>query len=325
MTKRIAIIGGGPAGMSAALWLKEYGHAPLVIEQKDRLGGQQAASPHTNTWMLGTIGKTARRVADDFAYHMDYRGINRLYQTQLTKAAKVDSGFSLSLDGDGKVRQTEVDGIIIATGVWSRGRALLDSIPGATAVVNKQRLAVGPSIFRPFGEFTGETVAIVGGGDSAFENAIAAADVAAHVHILVRNKVRAQPAMQRKAAALAEQGRLTVHINTKVINIDEAPNGLRISYTEGGSVKDLDVDYFCTLVGFTPNSGDIAETLRYGLHQPLILDKDGYILVDANQKTSIPGVYAIGDVCNPLHPCVATAVGQGTVAARAFDRDCSKE
>jgi thioredoxin reductase len=119
---------------------------------------------------------------------------------------------------------------------------------------------------------------------------------------------------------LIKEGRVTLHEETIITAISDDGDGLQLVIEKNDQKRILQADFFLTLIGFKPNSNKVAAILQQGLGGPLALDREGYIIVDQNQATSLDGIYAVGDVCNVLHPCVATAVAQGTMAARTFDR-----
>jgi thioredoxin reductase len=154
----------------------------------------------------------------------------------------------------------------------------------------------------------GAHVAIIGGGDNAF-------DVA---HILLRQGVKVTIVMRaqvpRAQPRLIEQvrGRAEVRADCAVEALDDAGGKVGVRLSDGAQFA---ADHVVLLFGYRPNT-DAPWLAEFKLEKNV----DGYLLVDGNMETSSRGVFAAGDVANPAHPCVATAVASGTMAARAIQR-----
>ena len=111
MKKVIAIIGGGPAGMSCALWLKHLDYYPIIIEKSDRLGGLQNINPFHNKWYLGVHGKTGEKLAREFQRQMEVEFITTFLGARLQKITKGENFKIYTKD-----TEIEVASIAIATG-----------------------------------------------------------------------------------------------------------------------------------------------------------------------------------------------------------------
>ena len=302
----VVVIGGGPAGLTAALYLARARYRVVVVE-KDHFGGQ--------------ITITAEVV--------NYPGVGRTSGTELTETMRKQAeGFGaefllaevtgLDLSGDVKtVRTSRGDlkcfGVLLATGAHPR-------------MVGFQ----GEEQFRGRGVaycatcdgefFTGKDVFVVGGGFAAAEESVFLTKYARHVTILIRGDDFS--CAQATADAARNHEKITVLPNTEVEEVsgDTALRFLRYRNTKTGQVTKYhaaDGETFGVFVfaGYEP-----ATELVRGLAE---LNEQGYVLTDRNQKTTADGLYAAGDVCvKPLRQ-VVTAVGDGALAATELERLCA--
>ena len=302
----VVVIGGGPAGLTAALYLARARYRVVVVE-KDHFGGQ--------------ITITAEVV--------NYPGVGRTSGTELTETMRKQAeGFGaefllaevtgLDLSGDVKtVRTSRGDlkcfGVLLATGAHPR-------------MVGFQ----GEEQFRGRGVaycatcdgefFTGKDVFVVGGGFAAAEESVFLTKYARHVTILIRGDDFS--CAQATADAARNHEKITVLPNTEVEEVsgDTALRFLRYRNTKTGQVTKYhaaDGETFGVFVfaGYEP-----ATELVRGLAE---LNEQGYILTDRSQKTTTDGLYAAGDVCvKPLRQ-VVTAVGDGALAATELERLCA--
>ena len=127
----VPIIGGGPAGMSCALWLANYGLRPVVIERESALGGMARLSPYPNDWLLGRPGESARENAVAFARHIERTVVETWLggqPKQLTRER--DGGFRLDVafSGGRETQSLSCPAIVIATGTSFRGEEWLDQV-----------------------------------------------------------------------------------------------------------------------------------------------------------------------------------------------------
>ena len=302
----VVVIGGGPAGLTAALYLARARYRVVVVE-KDHFGGQ--------------ITITAEVV--------NYPGVGRTSGTELTETMRKQAESfgaefllaevtGLDLSGDVKtVRTSRGDlkcfGVLLATGAHPR-------------MVGFQ----GEEQFRGRGVaycatcdgefFTGKDVFVVGGGFAAAEESVFLTKYARHVTILIRGNDFS--CAQATADAARNHEKITVLPNTEVEEVsgDTALRFLRYRNTKTGQVTKYhaaDGETFGVFVfaGYEP-----ATELVRGLAEP---NEQGYVLTDRNQKTTADGLYAAGDVCvKPLRQ-VVTAVGDGALAATELERLCA--
>ena len=203
----VPVIGGGPAGMSCALWLKNYGLHPVVIEQAAVLGGMAERNPYPNPWLLGWPGATAREAAEAFARHIGQACIEVWFNAAPQRILRAAGGeFALDIAGDEVPHSLSCRALVIGTGTEFRGEDWLDRVPNARRLARQGLVDVGPVAIGESPPQPGTHVALVGGGDNAF-------DVA---HILLRRGVRVTIVMRAKAPQA--QPRLVAQIETHIRN-----------------------------------------------------------------------------------------------------------
>jgi thioredoxin reductase (NADPH) len=314
----VPIIGGGPAGMSCALWLGNYGLGPIIIEQASELGGMARASPYPNEWLLGRPGETARENADAFARHVRAAKIECWLGARPQRLARrPDGGFDLEVVfADHRVRSLSCPAVVIAAGTRFRGEDFLDSIVNARALAQRGRLHLGPTWAGESGADLGSHVAVIGGGDNAFDVSRMLIEKGVKATIVMRSQSpHAQPLLVDRLRAHQASGMAEVMAGQTVTALNEVGGKIRVRTSDGRAIE---VDHVVLLLGYQPNTDD--PWLR-GL--ALEMGAEGHLVVDGNMETSCRGVFAVGDIANPTHPCIATAIGSGTMAAREIQRRLS--
>jgi thioredoxin reductase len=315
----VPIIGGGPAGMSCALWLANYGLRPRIIEQEAALGGMARASPYPNDWLLGRPGETARENADEFARHIRQTAVETWHGGRPQRLLRADGGgFALDIAfSDQRPSQPlACAAIVIATGTRFRGEEWLDQVENARRLAAAGRVHLGPTYVGEPGADLGTHVAVVGGGDNAFDVSRMLVEKGVKATIVMRAQApRAQSLLVARLRQHESSGAAQVLAGRTVAALDHAGTRLRVRLAGGG---ELEVDHVVVLFGYRPNS-DAPWLAGLALDK----DADGYLIVDRNMETSCRGAFAIGDVSNPAHPCIATAIAGGTMAAREIQRRLS--
>lgn len=283
-TVDILILGGGPAGAGCALWLKKLGFEPLLVDRRTRLGGLQNESPYPNDWLAGVVGLTGQ----DFASAMDGQlrkaGVRVEAGWQALEVESLNGGFRIGLQRESKRRVVKTRLLVAATGARAKDAGLS----------GHPNIIVGPGRAVEDGGLRGRRVAILGGGDNAFENhGIITEGGAASVTIFARS-VRARRAL---AARVPES-------DLRVGPYEVDPQTLTVA---GERFERLVVLY-----GWQANS-ELFSALNPAL------DSNGYIRTRRDTaESSVPGLYAIGELAHRQHPCCATALADGVVAARAI-------
>jgi thioredoxin reductase (NADPH) len=294
----VAVLGGGPAGMSAALWLNRQGHQPVIFEAHQLLGGLQRTSNYPNPYLLGFPGHTANVIADLFARHLDTEQIRTLH-------ARVDglSAAPTHLTVHANGRKLEVAAAVACFG--TRWRPL--DVPGAADAVRARTLRFlghGSDVH----DALGQRVVVIGGGDNALATAVEVGRYAKSLLVLSRSPVTCLRILRTAASALA-------HVEIRVGHEVVAAEPGRLEVQGPGGPYRLDYDLGWITIGFLPNTEELRTWLP-GLQA----DAAGYLKVDADCRTSVQRLWAAGDICNPVHPCTATAVAMGTMAARDIEK-----
>jgi thioredoxin reductase len=316
-SRRIVILGAGPAGLSAALWLRNLGFEPRVIETTSRAGGLQNLNFLANDWVLGQTGQTGPMLAARFVDHAAAVGIAVRTGTRLKRLDGMTGHFRAILDGADDI---ECGALLIATGTRFRGEEMLADVDGVRDLA-PGRIAYGPYAFDDLAALAGQRVLIIGGGDNAYENARLLASQAAIVYLAVRSRPRAQQALTSAIAAAQATGRCRVVQSARVRKMIECGSGVEVTVDTPTTVERIIVDRINVLAGYEPNTGFLADTLPGQLNSAVRIDAQGYLITDGASRTGAPGIYAAGDVCNPRFPSVVSAVAQGALAARTIEMD----
>ena len=316
----VPIIGGGPAGMSCALWLHNYGMHPVIIEKESALGGMARLSPYPNEWLLGQRGKSGRENAAEFTGHIRELAIE-IWLGGAPQRLRREHDGRLRLDVavvDAATQSLSGPLIVIATGTSFAGEEWLNRVENARRVAAAGRLHVGAAAVGELSLDSGSRVAVIGGGDNAFDVSRMLAESGIRVTIVMRSKApRAQPLLVERLRRHQASGMATVVAERTVKALDAAASRVRVRL-DGGD--DIEVDHVILLFGYRPNTNQpwLAELA-------LATDALGYLVVDGNMETSCRGVFAVCDVSNPAHPCIATAIASGTVAARTIEKRLARE
>jgi thioredoxin reductase (NADPH) len=295
MNHDVIIIGGGPAGMSALIWLHSLGLRGVLIEQSPELGGQMMEMFHRVLDYPGLIAENGRELRDHFTAHLDLLRLD--YRTGL-RIEEVDLSRRRARCGGERM---QARAIIIATG--ARKRRL--GIPGEDRF---ELRGVSFSATRDHSLYAGKKVSVIGGGDSAVQNSLLLARICPSVTLIHRSdRYRAREDWLKEAQ---ENPRITIINNAEARAIEGGDHVERliIADTRTGEIKTIETEGVFIRVGVAPNS----EMFRGQIE----IDEADFIKTDQRQRTSAEMVYAAGDVCRPVSFSVATAVGQGAIAAK---------
>ncbi len=285
-TTDILILGGGPGGIAALLWAHSVGLRGLLLETANELGGQLLQMFHPVIDYPGLLPADGAALRDTFKQHVDklslgYRLGCRIESVGLANKAVVCNGETLTARA-----------IIIATGARQRWLG----IPGENLAwhidANAERA------------YHNQLVCVIGGGDSAVENANILAHTAAHVTLIHRSdKFRARAEWLAAAEAAPN---VTILGNTQAREIHA--DRIEIQNVKTGALNTLPVVAAFVRAGILPNTEWFAGQIE--------LDEAGYVRAFANQQTAQPLVYAIGDVCKPICLSVASAAGHAALAVK---------
>jgi thioredoxin reductase (NADPH) len=294
----VAIIGGGPAGMSAAIWCKRLGLDHLLLEAGEELGGQLFAIHNPVIDYPGLRAENGREMQAAFARHAQELGC--LYRVK-AEVVRVDVAAKvLTIRVDGAEQEVRCRGMIAATG--SSERRLC--VPGEREMIERGEVY---SASRDRERFAGRKVVVVGGGDRAFEGALLLAESGAKVVLVHRSdRFRAREELRKPVLAHPEIEVLTFATVVEIVG-DDRVEGILVQHK--GELRRLDAEGLFVRIGVEPNSALFRGQVR--------MDEDGYLITDEVGATDVPGFFAVGDVCTrPLYSSIASAVGQGMTAAK---------
>lgn len=295
----IIIIGSGPAGLSAAIYAQRACLDTIVIEKNGISGGQVL-----NTWEVdnypGFPGVTGFELSRQFREHANKLG------------ARVVQDEVVQVELSGNVKKVvceeetyEARCVILASGAHHRTL----EVPGEEELrgAGVSYCATCDGAF-----FRGGTVAVVGGGDAALEDAIFLARMCEKVYIVHRrDKLRGAKRLQERLQAL-ENIEFVWNSETAAIEGNGQVEALRLRQTQTGEERRLDVDGVFIAVGIAPESELYAGQLE--------LDEQGYIRADESGQTSVPGVFAAGDVRTKALRQILTAASDGANCVASAER-----
>ena len=295
-TVKCLIIGGGPAGYTAAIYGARADMAPVLYEGLQP-GGQLTTTTDIENYPGFENGIGGQALMETMKAQAMRLGADLRVGT-VTSADLSERPFKITVDGD---REILAETLIIATGATAKYLGL----PSETRFkgLGVSACATCDGFF-----YRRKTVAVVGGGDTACEEATYLAGLCRKVYMIVRRDVlRASQAMQERVMA-TENIEILWNCNTQEILGDDAGvTGARL-VRKDGEVFDIAVDGFFLAIGHHPNSELFSLWVK--------VDKEGYIITDGKtSRTNVDGVFAAGDVQDPLYRQAITAAASGCRAA----------
>ncbi len=300
------IIGGGPAGYTAAIYASRAGLVPVLYEGLQP-GGQLTTTTDIENFPGFENGVDGQGLMD--AMRAQARRLGADLRTGTVTSADLSSRpFRLSVDGDTEI---EAEAMIIATGATAKylGLPSEEKFRG----MGVSACATCDGFF-----YRGKTVAVVGGGDTACEEATYLASLCSKVYMIVRRDVlRASEAMQEKVRNM-ENIEILWNCNTQeVLGDATGVTGARLLRKDGMEF-DIKIDGFFLAIGHHPNSELFSRWVD--------VDGNGYIITDGKtSKTNVEGVFAAGDVQDPMYRQAVTAAASGCRAALDLERFLSSK
>jgi thioredoxin reductase (NADPH) len=298
------ILGSGPAGYTAAIYAARANLEPVMYEGIEP-GGQLTTTTDVENYPGYPDGVQGPQMMEDFKKQAARFGTD------------IRFGLATAVDFSNKPRKVIIDdkkvitadSVIIATGATAKylGLESEDKFKGSGV----SACATCDGFF-----YKGLTVAVVGGGDSAAEEALYLAGLAKKVYLIIRkDHMRASKIMQERVFRNTKIEVLFEH-DTKEITGDQVVKGVTLIKRKGQPDEEevkLDIDGFFLAIGHVPNSHVFQEYLN--------TDEVGYIITEPNSsKTNVPGVFACGDVMDPVYRQAVTAAGSGCKAAVDAER-----
>jgi len=290
----IIIIGSGPAGLTAAIYAARANLKPLVIEGIQP-GGQLTITTEVDNFPGFPEGIMGPELMNNMRKQAERFGSEHLYDV-VTKVDFSAPPFKVWVDE----RLFEAGAVIVATGASARwlGLESEERLKGRGV----SACATCDAFF-----FQGRDVAVVGGGDSAIEEAAFLSRFAKRVTLIHRrDELRASQIMRRRAF---DNEKIEIMWDSVVVDIlgDEEVTAVRVKNVKSGEISEVPMDGVFMGIGHTPNTGVFKGALE--------LDSDGYIVTTQMTRTSVDGVFAAGDVVDTRFRQAVTAAGWGCMAA----------
>jgi thioredoxin reductase (NADPH) len=299
---RLIILGSGPAGYTAAVYAARANLKPVVITGM-QAGGQLTTTTEVDNWPGDVHGLTGPDLMERMQKHAE-RFETQVIFDHIDKAELNQRPFRLT----GGAGVYSCDALIIATGASAQYLGLPSE---------QQYMGSGVSACATCDGFfyRGQEVAVIGGGNTAVEEALYLANIASKVTLIHRrSSLKAEKILQDKLFDKAANGNVTIlwnHVLDEVLGTDGAVTGMRVKSTESGATREIGLSAVFIAVGHKPNS-DLFEA-QLDMH-------NGYIRIRSGSEgnatqTSVPGVFAAGDIADHVYRQAVTSAGFGCMAA----------
>ena len=304
---RLIILGSGPAGYSAAVYAARANRQPLLLTGLQP-GGQLMTTTEVDNWPGDVHGLLGPDLMDRMRRHAERFGVE-IATDQVVRVDLSQRPFRLA----GESAEYSCEALVIATGASARYLGLESEERFRGRGVSA--CATCDGFF-----YRDQRVAVVGGGNTAVEEAIYLANIASHVTLIHRrDRLRAEAILQDRLQALAGQGKVSYlwnHVVDEVQGDESGVRGVRVRAIGDGTKRQLEVTGLFIAVGHTPNTALFEGQLEM---------KNGYIVVKSGlagdaTATSVPGVFAAGDVADHVYRQAVTSAGTGCMAALDADR-----
>lgn len=304
---RLLILGSGPAGYTAAIYAARANLNPVLITGLEQ-GGQLTTTTDVENWPGGDEGLQGPALMESMREHAARFATDIVFDHIHT--AHLD-GHPFRLDGDSGVYTC--DTLVIATGASAQYLGL----PSEEAFKGRgvSACATCDGFF-----YREKPVAVIGGGNTAVEEALYLSNIASHVTVVHRrDALRAEKILQDRLFAREAEGKVTIawnHILDEVLGDESGVTGIRIKNVNEGNCQEIDLDGVFIAIGHKPNTALFDGQLEMN---------HGYIRIEAGSQgdataTSVPGVFAAGDVADHIYRQAITSAGSGCMAALDAER-----
>ena len=304
---RLIILGSGPAGYTAAVYAARAALDPVIITGIE-VGGQMTTTTDVDNWPGDNEGVQGPELMERMRLHAERFGTKLIYDH--VNAVELDRRPFRLLGDSGEYT---CDALIVATGASAKYLGL----PSEEAYKGKgvSACATCDGFF-----FKDQPVAVIGGGNTAVEEALYLSNIASQVNVVHRrDQFRAEKILSNRLLEKAENANVSVHWNhvlDEVIGDGDGVTGMRLRHTQSDTTEDVAVQGVFIAIGHTPNTGIFEGQLEMD---------GGYITLHAEQTgmataTSIEGVFAAGDVADPIYRQAVTSAGSGCMAALDAER-----
>lgn len=296
MKKSLAIIGAGPSALAAAIYTTRE-DIPTVLYEKGVVGGLAAITDKVENYPGFPSGVEGMILANQFQSQAERFGADIEFG-EVSSVKKLNNAIEIIVDN----KPILADTVLIATGSSYKKTGM----PGEDDFYGKgvHYCATCDGAF-----YRDKKIAVIGGGNSAIQEAIFLTRFASHIDLLVRSKIRASDILQKELKKYIDEGKITVHLKTtpqKILSLEGKINGIEINQED--NIKQLEVEGVFVFIGLNPNTGFLQGS---GIE----LDEQGLIKTNSRLETNIPGIFASGDVRSGATMQIASAVGEGASAA----------
>lgn len=296
MKKNLAIIGAGPSALAAAIYTTRE-DIPTVLYEKGVVGGLAAITDKVENYPGFPSGVEGMMLANQFQSQAERFGADIEFG-EVSSVKKLNNAIEIIVDN----KPILADAVLIATGSSYKKTGM----PGEDDFYGKgvHYCATCDGAF-----YRDKKIAVIGGGNSAIQEAIFLTRFASHIDLLVRSKIRASDVLQKELKKYIDEGKITVHLKTtpqKILSLEGKINGIEINQED--DIKQIEVEGVFVFIGLNPNTGFLQGS---GIE----LDEQGLIKTNSRLETNIPGIFASGDVRSGATMQIASAVGEGASAA----------
>ena len=304
---KLLIVGSGPAGYTAAVYAARANLNPVMVTGV-QMGGQLTTTTDVDNWPGDAEGVQGPELMQRMQAHAERFGTDIIFD-HINKVDFSERPFTLFGDSN----TFTADAVVIATGA----SAMYLGLDSEEAFMGKgvSACATCDGFF-----YRNKPVAVVGGGNTAVEEALYLANIASHVTVIHRrDEFRSEKILADRLLEKAKNGNVTIKWYNEldeVLGNDMGVTGIRIKNNQSGETEEVAVDGVFIAIGHTPNTGLFEDQLDM---------KDGYIKVESGlegnaTQTSIAGIYAAGDVMDHIYRQAITSAGTGCMAALDAER-----
>jgi len=308
---RLLILGSGPAGYTAAVYAARANLSPVMITGLEQ-GGQLMTTTEVDNWPGDVEGLQGPALMERMQKHAERFNTEIIFD-HINKADLSKRPFTLTGDSG----TYTCDALIIATGA----SAMYLGLESEEAFRGRgvSACATCDGFF-----YRGQKVAVIGGGNTAVEEAIYLSNIAEHVTVVHRrDQFRSEKILQDQIMEKAKSGNITIewnHVLDEVLGDDSGVTGMRIRSTEDDSTRDIDLQGIFVAIGHKPNTSLFEDQLEMN---------GGYLKVKSGlegnaTQTSIEGIFAAGDVMDHIYRQAITSAGTGCMAALDAERYLDK-
>jgi thioredoxin reductase (NADPH) len=309
---RLIILGSGPAGYTAAVYAARAALTPVIITGV-QIGGQMTTTTDVDNWPGDDQGVQGPELMERLRRHAERFG-TQLVHDHIDRVDLTKRPFELYAGRDAYT----CDALIIATGASAK-------YLGLSSEKEFQGRGVSACATCDGFFFKNQPVAVVGGGNTAVEEALYLSNIASHVTVVHRrDQFRAEQIMIDKLTERARTGKVEIlwnHVLDEVVGDERGVTGARLKHASTATPREIDVQGVFIAIGHTPNTGIFEGQLAM---------EGGYIVTRSGQRglataTSVDGVFAAGDVADPIYRQAVTSAGSGCMAALDAERYLTEE